>query len=197
VVASSIQVILPGVFHWSAYSPEHKVELSAHAVQHGPDFLLFDPIAVSAEVLDWFPPAALTAIVLTNGNHLRDAAIWRERFQTPIFATPDAGLDPGMVQALTTDPLPFAGWKAVHLPGGPPGEHAYILPSRSLAVFGDALVNLPGRGLEVLPARYCQDQARLRTALRELTLDKSWTTAVFAHGTPLIEDARARISGVL
>jgi hypothetical protein len=63
-------------------------------------------------------------------------------------------------------------------------------------VFGDAVVNLDGRGLELLPDKYCTDPAQLRNSLRSLR-EISFENALFAHGTPLIGSAAARIAGLL
>lgn len=85
-------------------------------------------------------------------------------------------------------------WKAFPLPGGAPGEMAFQHVSRSLMVFGDAVVNLPERGLELLPAKYCRDQAELRCSLRTLP---PFERAVFAHGQPLLSAASERIAALL
>ncbi|MCW5558698.1 MAG: hypothetical protein KIT22_12815, partial [Verrucomicrobiae bacterium] len=66
--------ILPGVFRWSADSPAHKVELSSHAVRDPGRLLIFDPIPL-ARSLD-LPGRDEGVILLTNENHLRDAAAW-------------------------------------------------------------------------------------------------------------------------
>ena len=63
-------------------------------------------------------------------------------------------------------------------------------------VFGDAVVNLAGRGLEILPDRYCTDPARLRQSLREM-LQRPFERALFAHGIPLERSASAQIAALL
>jgi len=197
VAATSVEEILPGVFRWERWSPEHKVVLSSHAARQGSEFLIFDPIEVSVEVLDGFPPAPPTAIVLTSTNHLRAAVTWRDRFRVPVFASAEAKLGADGVQSLATDQLPFKHWRAMPLPGGPAGELAFFLPAMSLLIFGDAVVNLEGRGLELLPAKYCVDQIRLRESVRRLTREFVALNAVFAHGAPLLGDASARLATLL
>jgi glyoxylase-like metal-dependent hydrolase (beta-lactamase superfamily II) len=193
-VATLVREILPDVFRWEAYSPEHKVELSSHAVRHGFEFLLFDPISLSAEALDWFPLSPPTAIVLTNENHRRAAVEWRERFGAPIFGPDGAEVMTPRVQPLNIELRPFKEWEMVPLPGGAAGETTFLLPEKSLAVFGDAVVNLPGRGLELLPAKYCLDQSRLRDSLAGLLDRFTFANAVFAHGAPLLGEASSRIA---
>src|SRR5688572_12924181 len=147
--AAQVDLILPGIFRWNIYSPEHRCDLTSHAVADGFSFLLFDPISISAEALDWFPPSPPTAILLTNSNHLRNAREWSERFSVSIFSAEDFNTPHSSLNPLFSGRHPSC--EAVLLPGGPEGEAAFWLRARSLMVFGDAMVNLPNRGLEMLP----------------------------------------------
>lgn len=195
--ASTVSEILPGVHRWSAFSPEHKVELTAHSVCDGRSSLVFDPIPLTDEVSDWFlTPYAPDAVVLTNENHERDATAWRERYPLAIWAAPEAQLSLSGVRRWDPTRPSFAGWGIVPLPGGAGGETAWFHAEKSLVVFGDAVVNLPGRGLEVLPAKYCCDQPSLRASLSAL-VQRTFENAVFAHGEPLLGEASSRIAEML
>lgn len=196
-IATTAVEILPGLHRWAAFSPEHKVELTSHSVWDGQSLIVFDPIPLAAEVFDWFPvPHAPDAIVLTNENHERDASRWRERFPLAVRAVPEARLALDGVRRWDTTAPPFPGWEIIPLPGGAGGESAWYCPAKSLAVFGDAVVNLPERGLELLPAKYCRDAVRLRASLRALRT-RPFANAVFAHGQPLLGDAGARLAALL
>ena len=63
-----------------------KTELCASAIVTGEGLLFVDPIPLAAEALaeltEIAPPHA---IVLTNGNHWRAAAEYRERFGVPVW----------------------------------------------------------------------------------------------------------------
>ena len=195
VAATCAIEILPGVHRWAAFSPEHKVELAAHSVWDGHTLLVFDPIPLAAEVFDWFPtPQAPDAVVLTNGNHERDTAYWREVFPLAVWAAPETQPLLDGVRRWDVATPPFPGWRIIPLPGGASGESAWFCPAKSLVVFGDAVVNLPGRGLELLPAKYSQNSAQLRESLRGLP---EFTHAVFAHGEPLLGGASMRIAALL
>ncbi len=197
IPASTVSEILPGVHRWSAFSPEHKVELTSHSVWDGRSLLVFDPIPLTAEVSDWFPtPCAPDAVVLTNENHERDATAWRERYPLAIWAAPEAHLSLSGVRKWDPTRPPFSGWEIVPLPGGAGGETAWFHAGRSLMVFGDAVVNLSGRALEVLPSKYCRDQRMLRASLRTL-VQRPFENAVFAHGDPLLGEASSRIEAML
>ncbi|HTH46880.1 MAG TPA: hypothetical protein VMB21_05165 [Candidatus Limnocylindria bacterium] len=195
VAATSAIEILPGVHRWAAFSPAHKVELAAHSVWDGRTLLIFDPIPLAAEVFDWFPtPQAPDAVVLTNGNHERDTACWRALFPLAVWAAPEARPTLPGVRHWDSVAPPFPRWKIIPLPGGAPGESAWFCPAKSLVVFGDAVVNLAGRSLELLPAKYCEDQLRLRESLRDLP---QFAHAVFAHGDPILGEASSQIAALL
>ncbi len=181
---------------WSVYSPAHKVELMSHAVR-GADgrYLVFDPIPWAESNWSRWPLAGLvSAIVLTNGNHERAAGVWRSRLGCPVFGPAGVTWEMGGVQVAEAQ-LP-GGWRAVGLPGGAPGETAWRLDSSGLVVFGDAVVNLAGRGLERLPAKYCSNPVELRKSLEALSRE-SFERALFAHGEPIGQSACERIRGLV
>jgi len=63
-------------------------------------------------------------------------------------------------------------------------------------VLGDAVVNLKGRGLELLPDKYCTDPKRLRESLR-VVVAGGWERMLMAHGEPLGSEAARRLGEVL
>lgn len=190
--ASSFAEIAPGIFRWAAFSPFHKVELTSHAVASADGLLVFDPIPLAeSEASRLRSAAACRGIVLTNGNHQRASADWAELLDVAVLgATPE--LFPGEHQI-----RPWRdqdSWQARALPGGAPGETMFHHAGLSLAVFGDAVVNLPDRQLELLPDRYCTDPGALRSSLRNLP---SFERALFAHGQPLLSGASAKLAALL
>lgn len=195
--ADRLEEISPGIFRWAAFSPFHRVELTSHAVLADGGLLVFDPIPLAAESqsrLNAF--AGPHALVLTNGNHLRASPAWSARLGARVWSrTPDlfpTDLDIGHWSLIA--PPPFASWVAHALPGGAPGETAFLHAGLSLAVFGDAVVNLPGRTLELLPDQYCTDPRQLRRSLHGLP---TFERALFAHGQPLHAGASDRIAALL
>jgi len=189
-----IEEVLPGIRRWSAFSPAHRVELSSTAVCTASGWWIFDPIPVVNPEGLWNEPGSVAGIILTNENHERDAAAWASRCHAHLWAAPEARLAlPAVSRWLPAVPT-LQEWYLIPLPGGPPGETAFFLPDRSLLILGDAVVNLPGRELEVLPDKYCQDPRQLRESLRHLPPAEQ---ALFAHGTPLIGQASARLTALV
>ncbi|MSU35601.1 MAG: hypothetical protein EXS36_10900 [Pedosphaera sp.] len=194
--ALHVNEILPGIFSWSAYSAEHRCELTSQAVRNDLDFLLFDPLPVSAEILDGFRPIPPSAVVLTNDNHERAAVEWKERFKIPVYGPAGSRMQIRGLREVHSGSSPFSGWEVQSLAGGAPNELAWLLPERSLAVFGDAVVNLRDRQLELLPAKYCENSVCLRESIAHF-IRRPFEHAVFAHGTPLLAAAAAKISKLI
>lgn len=195
--AACFTTLFPGVFRWAAFSPEHKVELTSHAVLLDGRLFIFDPIPLAesavAILLAAAPPAA---IVLTNDNHERAAAAWRRLTGVPVWAAPDAVLELPEVSRLPLAAASWEGWRLHDLAGGAGGETALRSAALDLVVAGDALVNLPGRSLELLPAKYCRDQAALCARLRSLA-DEPFSRLVMAHGGPLAERASEQVRALV
>lgn len=195
LVASQLHRPAPGVFRWEFHSPAHKVELTAHAFLLGEELYVFDPIPLDERlVLELLEHGRPKAIVLTNANHWRDTEWWRNRLGVEAWAMAEAAEEMGE----GVRPLPklesWLGWEIVPLPGGACGETAFL--HDSFAVLGDAVVNLPGRSLEILPEKYCNDNALLRCSLAVLA-ERQFESLYTAHGSPVLRDATAQIVALL
>ena len=139
------------------------------------------------------PPVA---IVLTNGNHERAARGLRERFQIPAYAHRDALAELGewVDRTLEDGEALMDELTVVALPGASPGEIA--LHGTDALHVGDALIHLPPLGLSYLPDKYCSDPRELRRSLGKL-LRFPFDTLTFAHGRPVVTQARQRLSELL
>lgn len=193
-IPAGVEEPLPGIWSWGGHSPAHKVELHAHAIASPDGWLIVDPLPMPSEAAKvWQQTEGRWTVLFTNGNHWRDGDAWRALPDAELWALPGAGLPCHPLPA-----HPGAGWSNVWevwpLPGGAPGEIALIRRDRSLAVFGDAVVNLRARGLEILPDRYCENPSRLRQSLSDLP---DFEQAVMAHGLPLPARASRRIRALL
>ena len=192
---------------WEIYSEEHRVLLTSHAFFLEGSWWVFDPISISNSVFEsWitkqFNVDLLKAnwnILLTNGNHERSVANWtKDRGQCSIHVTAGSELE-SIAQNIwdpKTETVDLGPWKRIRLEGGAPGETAYYLEKSKAVVVGDALVNLPDRGFEILPDKYCEDPAKLRGSLnklRALELEKLWT----AHGKSINKGAGVALSRLL
>ncbi len=201
-IARHIIEVRPGIFRWEAHSPRHKVALTSHAFLTAAGLFIFDPIRVSEAVL-----SELAAkhprhhLVLSNVNHTRDARWWSERVRSSVTmrGVPSEIQDGIEIKALDPSSAIWQGWRMQPIEGGPQWETAFHPPETDAWIFGDALVNLQERGLEVLPEKYCLNQELLRKSLGALVDADShpFKRAFFAHGLPLLEGAREQIRHLL
>ena len=194
--AEEFQTVREDLFFWQAYDASVKVDLSCCARQTSRGLVLIDPIRLADEALDELTARRRpAAIVLTNGNHERAARDFRKRFQIPIYAHPEALAGLGEVDGHLREGETFMDELAVvELPGASPGEIA-LLRGGVLHV-GDALIHLPPAGLDILPDKYCSDPNQLRHSLGKL-LSFPFDALTFAHGLPLVTQARERLSQLL
>ena len=120
-------------------------------------------------------------------------------FPLPLYVHDDLRGSPDFAKATgVQDGEEFAnGLTAVAIDGGPAGEMAlHHKDNGGTMVVGDALINFEPHGFGLLPAKYCLDPKRMRQSLGKL-LDYSFERMLFAHGTPILSGARARLEQLL
>ena len=195
--AEEFQTVREGLFFWQAYAPSVKADLSCCARQTGKGLVFIDPIPLAEEALNELTAGCLpVAIVLTNGNHERAARGLRERFQIPTYAHRDAapGLGDCVDFMLEDGEALMDELTVIELPGASPGEIA--LHGADVLHVGDALIHLPPLGLGILPDKYCSDSEELRRSLGKL-LRFPFDALTFAHGLPVMTQARQRLSHLI
>jgi glyoxylase-like metal-dependent hydrolase (beta-lactamase superfamily II) len=185
--------LAPGLWHWDAPHPEWSPgdewdeRVSSYAIDDGQRLLLFDPLAVPAE-LEALAADRETAIVLTCPWHERDAEALVERLGAPVFTPrPDEGssdvawLGEGGRWCEAGDALPV-GVEA--FPGGGANDLVLWVESRGAVVAGDSLIDR-GNGLEIPEDWLGEGVSREQVAegLRPL-LDRPVAHVLATHGGP-------------
>lgn len=195
--ADEFQPVTSALYFWQAYDPAVKVDLSCCARRTPHGLVFIDPIPLARRALDALcaaePPAA---IILTNGNHARAAADYRQRFSIPILAHAEAVAELGLAvdREIADGETVLAAFTVIALPGAAPGEIA--LHAGDVLHVGDALIHLPPHGFALLPEKYCADARALRVSLGKL-LRFPFEVLTFAHGLPLVAQARLRLTQTL
>ena len=196
--ADEIHRVRPDLFIWQAYEPVVKCDLTSSALLLGSRMLLVDPIPLADIALDeLLSHGKPELIVCSSANHARAAAQFRQKFGGTIAARAESAPDLGVKIELTLEDgaTLLDALEVCTLPGGAVGEVALIHPG-GVACVGDALVHLPQTGFAILANKYCTDAKLLRHSLRKL-LRYEFSALTFAHGLPLVVEARSRLEALL
>jgi hypothetical protein len=186
-------------FIWHRYDPSVKAELFSTAFTTEAGTCLIDPVSLSDEHLATaLGEQRIAGIFVTNANHARAAAAFSARFSVPTFAHAAARAVIGDV-ALNevADGETHLGLDVIELGGAAAGEIALYSPHRTgTVIIGDAVINFGSNGFALLPAKYCEKARLLPKSLRRL-LTLSFDRMLFAHGTPILSGARAKLAELL
>lgn len=193
---AEIQLVHEKLAFWQAYEPGVKCDLSSCAILTREGLVLVDPISLTENgMVALHSLGRPHAIVLTNGNHLRDALAFRSRLEIPVFASANAETEAGiLVDRILAEEELVAGLRVVSIEGAGLGEIA-LCGDGTLCV-GDAIINLSSHEFSLLPEKYCDAPEKLRDSLRKL-LQYEFQVMTFAHGAPLIKDAHSRLENLL
>jgi glyoxylase-like metal-dependent hydrolase (beta-lactamase superfamily II) len=189
-----------GRFFWQFYEPAVKTDLSCTAFRAGRNWFFVDPIPLASSALEELSGADVVggAVLLTNGNHERAAAAFRDRFRVPVLGHVETApeITIALDRVVADGDILFGQFEVIALPGAVAGEVAYLHAESGTLCVGDALIHLDPLGFAPLPAKYCGNARRLRAALPRL-LDHTFDQMTFAHGTPILSNARARLAALV
>ena len=199
-LAEEIDQVAPGVSVWQAYDPAVKADLFSAALETPAGTYLVDPIGLQVDAANTLESRhKVSGIVVTNENHGRAALQFGEKFSVPIYLHASLGnafAFPRVIELQDTGAV-APGLTAIAIDGAPAGEIAlHYEADGGTMVIGDALINFEPHGFAFLPAKYCRDFKLMRRSLPRL-LEYRFERMLFAHGTPILTDARARLESLL
>jgi metallo-beta-lactamase superfamily protein len=198
--AQEVDEVSPGIFVWQAYDSKVKADLFSTALETQAGTFLVDPIPLGSDgALSLRAHRKPIGIFVTNANHARAAAEFAKTFSIPIYVRDELRGSPDFLQArwVQDGEVVSQGLTAVAIDGGPAGETAlHHNDNGGTMVVGDALINFEPYGFGSLPAKYCLDHKLMRRSLGKL-LDHAFDRILFAHGTPILSGARARVEQLL
>ena len=196
-----LKPVLPGIWQWSWFSEEKKLDFNGLYLSIGEHRVLVDPPPLSAEDKTQIRrDGRLDYIVITNRDHVREAQACREEFGCQVYV-PDADAGQMEIKADKTykdgELLPGGIW-AVHLKDQKsPGESALFLDkSPGVLIVGDALIGkVPGQ-LSQLAAEKYADVSKAKDGLRRL-LKYKFDVILVGDGHSITKDAKAAVERVL
>jgi glyoxylase-like metal-dependent hydrolase (beta-lactamase superfamily II) len=185
---------------WSSFHPQWKVDFNSYALKTSEGVVFIDPLKPEPEVLEKIEALGEPiAIFLTNAHHDRHADWFRKKYGIQVYAHEKAKADCDTkidVLLMDGERLP-GGVKAVHLPGSSASETAYhFKPNGGVVLVGDTLLNQGDKGLTLLPEPYIEDKKQALKSLQSL-LALDFKTITFAHGNPIVGDAKSEITNFL
>ena len=199
-LAQEVEHIVPGISIWQVYEPAVKAELFSTALTTDSGAYLVDPILLAPDALAILrKPGDVIGIFVTNANHGRAAAEFAREFAVPTHVHHSLRETPEFAGASSVhDGQTLAGGlTAIAIDGGAAGEMAlHHFQDGGTMVMGDALINFEPHGFGLLPSKYCRDAKLMRHSMRKL-LDYSFERILFAHGTPILSGARAKVEQLL
>ena len=198
--ATKLTEVVKRLYGWSSFHAQWKVDFNSYALKTPDGIVFIDPLKPTPAVLKELEDLGeFLGIFLTNAHHDRDADWFRKQYGIQIYAHEKAKADCDTkidVLVLDGERLP-GGVKAIYLPGSSASETAfYTKLSGGIVLMGDTLLNPSGKGLSLIPEPYVEDKKQALKSLPKL-LDLSFKTITFAHGDPIVENAKKRITNFL
>lgn len=191
-----IHQITPSISVWLHYDSAVKADLFSSALLTANGLYLVDPTPLpEGQLSALFRTGQLSGVIVTNANHARSAPAYSARFSVPVFAQADtfAELTGSELREVRDGSLIPGDLTVVEIPGAARGEIAiHDARNGGTLIVGDALINFEPYGFTFLPAKYCQNEKRMRVSLRKL-LDRPAQRLLFAHGTPISAHATDRL----
>ena len=193
--------LLPGIWQWSWFSEEKQLDFNGLFLAVGEHKIVIDPPPMTAEASTLIRrQGALDYIIVTNRDHLREAATYQAEFRCQL-QVPE-------VDASQMDVKPTKTYKDGELlPGGiwaiqlkdqkSPGESAlYIQQGKGVLIVGDALIGKPAGALSLLPSERYGDIAKAKEGLRRL-LKYNFDSILVGDGASIIFGAKQAVEHLL
>lgn len=195
-----VDQVAPGTFIWQAYDTKVRADLFSTALETPAGLWIVDPIPLPHDALEVLRSQVIPAgLFVTNENHARAVAEFARSLAVPIWAHESLRQNRDFLTArwVQDGEVFSSSLTAITIDGGPAGETALHCDIHGGAVVvGDALINFEPHGVAFLPDKYCVNPSLMRRSLKKL-LNYNFQRILFAHGTPVLSDARARVERLL
>ena len=193
--------LLPGIWQWSWFSDEKQLDFNGLFLAVGEHKIVIDPPPMTAEASTHIRrQGALDYIIVTNRDHLREAATYQAEFRCQL-QVPEADAAQMDVKPTKTykdgELLPGGIW-AIHLKDQKsPGESAlYIQQGKGVLIVGDALIGKPPGAVSLLPSERYGDVTKAKEGLRRL-LKYNFDSILVGDGASIIFGAKQAVEHAL
>ncbi|MEK6525822.1 MAG: hypothetical protein AABZ22_03025 [Nitrospirota bacterium] len=193
--------LLPGIWQWSWFSDEKKLDFNGLLLTVGEHHVLVDPPPMTADTMAQIRTGGqVDYILITNRDHAREAVTYQKEFRCQVLV-PEVDAPQMEIKADKTykdgELLPGGIW-IVHLKDQKsPGECALFLQQgKGVMIVGDALIGKTPGTLAMLPAEKYADAAKARQGLRRL-LNYNFDTILVGDGSSIMTGAKQSVERTL
>ena len=190
-----------GIWQWSWYSDEKKLDFNGLFLTVGEHRILVDPPPMAAEELSQVRRGGqVDYVLLTNRDHVRETAALQHELHCQVWV-PEADAPEMAVPADKTykDGELLAGgiWAIQLNDQKSPGESALFLQQgKGIMIVGDALIGRPPGAVSLLPDEKYADAAKAREGLKRL-LKYNFDTLLVGDGASILTGAKPVVEQVL
>lgn len=190
------KVLFDDLYLWSVFNETRQLDFNGHLWVRPEGNVLIDPVAMIPSDLEHLERLGGAAwIAITNTDHERQAAFFRERTGAKIAAHDlDADqLSLPVDRRLADGEELVPGLVALHLHHGKsPGEVALYWPQKKLVLAGDLVVGAPVGRISLLMDEKLQDPPRAALELRKL-LALDFVHLLVGDGHAILHQGRERL----
>jgi glyoxylase-like metal-dependent hydrolase (beta-lactamase superfamily II) len=190
-----VREIVSDVQTWSRHSDEKGYAFNGYAVCTEDGTVLIDPPDPGDDgwlTIDLLEPFA--GVWLTNRNHSRAAAAFRDRYGVAVWAhEADADrLEAGADRTVAGGTTIAGDIQVVPVPGKSPGEIAFHLPRSNAVIVGDLVIGVPPGELSTYPDEVIDDRAELERSAERL-LGYKFDALLLCDGQPLPSGGKEKL----
>jgi glyoxylase-like metal-dependent hydrolase (beta-lactamase superfamily II) len=157
-----------------------------------------DPLEPDADDLAYVDERGLAAVVITNRDHERAAALFAQRYGVPVIASrPDATEMTVAVKRNVAHGDTVFGWRVIGFDGfKTPGEFALFHDATRSAITGDSFWGVPAGAVRLMPDEKLEDPVRAARSARQLPALRVVHLLV-GDGMPVFHRASEALSAML
>ena len=193
--------ILPGIWQWSWFSEEKKLDFNGLFLTVGEHKILIDPPPMTGDASSLIlRNGPVDYIIVTNRDHAREAVKYQGEFhcQLHVPEADAAQMDLKPTKTFKDGELLTGGIWAIQLTGQKtPGESAlFIQQGKGVLIVGDALIGKPSGSVSLLPAEKYADAGKARKGLRRL-LKYNFDSLLVGDGASILTGAKQAVERLL
>ena len=189
-----LKQLLPGIWQWSWFSDEKKLDFNGLFLTIGEHRILVDPPPMAADELAQAKRGGqVDYILITNRDHEREAVALQKEFHCQVWVpaadAPQMTIKPD--KTYKDGELLSGGIWAIQLNDQKaPGESAlFIQQGKGILIVGDALIGKPQGSVNMLPPEKYADAGKAREGLKRI-LKYNFDTLLVGDGASILTGAK-------